>query len=369
MPREEGTPAERKPSASSKLPLSPDLDPDLYPDLLPEDDLPGRAENELSPLDEEFLSSLLESVDYRRHSRREAEGPGADFTLAPPEDVRESFRSIWDRLAKDLDLEVAGEEALVDLNNLVVYDIPDGTRSTLTVPPMMDVDLDAGMYCLALVHTMKAWGARKVVLMTHTAYNRARGPADTERFLKVMAKAVEPVAQYARRHHVKLDLIGQAPGYELEELFSQALPKFDDATFEAYFLVDYAEELFLSESGRGALARLPEIDVCVRHTKLQVSGGWIPTRMLRSSYVYSQNGSLFSNWTSDEFAALAVVSLLSKKLMSGEVLGKAYLDLDDVKRRFQLRELNLFQRTVHLRQNPRKLFVIGSPIGLHQIYY
>ena len=55
--------------------------------------------------------------------------------------------------------------------------------------------------------------------------------------------------------------------------------------------------------------------------------------------------------------------------MSGEVLGKTYLDLDDMKRRYQLRELNLFQKTVRLRPNPRKLFVVGSPIGLYQIYY
>jgi len=369
VPQEEGTPAERKPSASPKLPAFPDVDPDLHPNLLPEDEVPGRAENEFSAMDEEFLSSLLESVDYGRKPHREAEGPGADFTLAPPEDIRESFCSIWEQLARDLDLEIHGEDALAAVQDLVLYDIPDGTRSTLTVPPMMDVDLDAGMYCLALVHTMKSLGARKVVVMTHTAYNRARGPEDTQRFLKVMAKAVEPVAQYARRHHVKLELVGQAPGYELEGLLSRSLPAFDDASFEAYFLVDYAEELFLYDAGRSVIARLPDIDVCVRHTKLQMTGGWIPTRMLRSSYVYSQNGTLFSNWSPDEYAALAAVSLLSKKLMSGEILGKAYLDVDDVKRRFQLRELNLFQRTVRLRQNPRKLFVIGSPIGLHQIYY
>jgi len=91
--------------------------------------------------------------------------------------------------------------------------------------------------------------------------------------------------------------------------------------------------------------------------------------MLRCSYVYCQNGTLFSNWTFDEYAALAAVSLLSRKLMSGEILTKAYLDIDDVKRRYQLRELNLFQKSVRLRPEPKKLFVVGSPIGLYQIYY
>jgi len=166
-----------------------------------------------------------------------------------------------------------------------------------------------------------------------------------------------------------LDLIGHGAGYELEDLLAEKLPRLEDPEFRAHFLVDYAEEMFLTPEGRAALERLPNIDVCVRHTKLQVSGGWIPTRMLRSSYVYSQNGTLFSNWEPDELVALAAVALLAKKLMSGEILSKAYLDIDDVKRRFQLRELNLFQRTVKLRPEPRKLFVVGSPIGLYQVYY
>ena len=367
MAREEGTPAERRPSGS-KPPL-PGIFPDLNPDLLPEVDLPGSPENELSSLDEAFLSSLIESVDYRRGSRRALHPPGTDFTLSPPEDVRDTFRSIWERLATELELDVLADDALASLADLVVYDIPDGTRSTLTVPPMMDVDLDAGMFCLALIHTLKSLGARKAVVMTHTAYNRARGPEDTQRFLKVVAKAIEPVAQYSRRHRVRLQVVGEAPGYELEDAIARAIPDLESGAFEADFLVDYAEELFLTPEGREALARLPDIDVCVRHTKLQISGGWIPTKMLKSSYVYSQNGALFSNWAADEYVALVAVALLSKKLMSGEILGKTYLDVDDVKKRYQLRELNLYQKTVRFRGDPKKLFVIGSPIGLYQIYY
>ena len=90
--------------------------------------------------------------------------------------------------------------------------------------------------------------------------------------------------------------------------------------------------------------------------------------MLRSSYVYCQNGTLFSNWEPEEYAGLVAAALLSKKLMSGEVLSKSYLDIDDVKRRYQMRELNLFQKVVRLRPEPRKLFVVGSPVGLYQIY-
>ncbi|HKZ23056.1 MAG TPA: hypothetical protein VJ224_01455 [Thermoplasmata archaeon] len=364
MPMEEGVPT----PDPEKRKADPREPPAFSLELEPGFELTLPIENELTPLDEMLLQSLVESADYAKKKAK----PGEllhDYSLSPPEAIVDAFRTIWDKLALELSLNLSSAEALKELRDLVIYDIPDGTRSTLTVPPMMDVDLDAGMFCLALVHTLKSLGSRRAVLMTHTAYNRSRGPEDTRRILNVVAKAVEPVAQYARRHRIRLHLIGQTAGYELGDLLTKNLEDFDNAPFDAHFLVDYAEELFLSPEGQQALATLPNIDVCVRHTKLQVSGGWVPTKMLKCSYVYSQNGSLFSNWTYDEYAALAAVCLLSKKLMSGEILNKAYLDIDDVKRRYQLRELSLFQKSVRLREEPRKLFVVGSPIGLYQIYY
>jgi len=354
-------PLARKPGPKDPPPFSLEIGPEY--------EVPVRIDNELTPLDEMLLQSLVESVDYGKKQRPVPGEVTQEFTLSPPEAIVDAFRSIWDRLAKALELDMTSDRALEELRDLVVYDIPDGTRTTLTVPPMIDVDLDAGMFCLALVHTWKSLGAKTAVIMTHTAYNRTRGLEDTARILRVVRRSVEPVAQYARRHRIRLHLVGDLAGYELMDALRKALPEFDTAPFDAHFLVDYAEELFLTAEGREALERLPNIDVCVRHTKLQVSGGWIPTKMLRCSYVYCQNGTLFSNWTFDEYAALAAVSLLSRKLMSGEILTKAYLDIDDVKRRYQLRELNLFQKSVRLRPEPKKLFVVGSPIGLYQIYY
>ncbi len=368
-PVEEASPTVKgRPSGSAKLGAFPGPEAEILPDL----SLPGRADNDLTPLDEELLNALLESADYGKPPGRRGDAASRALALAPPEALADAFRATWDALDEALGLGIKGEDALDHVADLVLYDIPDGTRSTLTVPPRMDVDLDAGMYCLALVHALKSLGARQAVLMTHTAYNRARGPDDTARFLKVVARAVEPVAQYAQRHRVDIRLVGSAPGYELEDLlsrkFASAEAPSEPAPFRAHVLVDYAEEMFLTPEGRDALASLPDVDVCVRHTKLQVSGGWIPTRMLRSSFVYCQNGTLFSNWEPEEYAGLVAVALLSKKLMSGEVLSKSYLDIDDVKRRYQMRELNLFQKVVRLRPDAKKLFVAGSPIGLYQIY-
>ena len=142
-----------------------------------------------------------------------------------------------------------------------------------------------------------------------------------------------------------------------------AEPKFD-----AHFLMDYEEEWFLTPSGRELLDVLPSIDVVVRHTKLGIAGGWIPTRMRRASYVYSQNGSVHSNWNFDEYAAMVAVTYLSKLLHQGESLSKTYASVDEMKARYRDREIKLRQKIVRLHPKPRKLFVLGSPVGLIQVY-
>lgn len=312
------------------------------------------------------LASLLDSLDLAD------EGPaarmGGGIELAPPETIREGFIETWEILSQSLGLGIDADRALADLGPLVLYDIPDGTRSTLTVPMDYDVELDAGLYCLGLVHTLQSLGVRASIVMTHTAYNRERGPEDTRRFLNAMRRGIDVVRGYAQRQGVAVHLHGVRPGYELEAALRDAFPPPPKPTFDAHLLLDYEEEWFLTPEGRAALEAMPEVDVVMRHTKLQVSGGWLPIRMRKAAYVYSQNGSLFSNWTFDEYASTVAIAYLAKVLHRGEALTKTYVSIDEIKERYRERELNLRQRVVRVRPKPRKLFVLGSPIGLVQVY-
>src|SRR5207247_1923731 len=121
---------------------------------------------------------------------------------------------------------------------------------------------------------------------------------------------------------IAIHLEGIGSGYELASDFRRAFPLPAEPKFDAHFLMDYEEEWFLTPSGRELLDVLPSIDVVVRHTKLGIAGGWIPTRMRRASYVYSQNGSVRSNWNFDEYAAMVAVTYLSKLSHQGEPLSK-----------------------------------------------
>jgi len=350
----EATPARNRPAA----PEEPGLEP-------PDSTASGATDADLQA---DLFESLVESADYVDVRKPLPARSGGALQLATPEAIRDAFVAAWEGLSHSLHLGIGPSRALDSLQDLVVYDIPDGTRSTLSIPPTMDVETDAGMYCIALVHTLASLGAQRAVLLTHTLYNRERGPEDTKRFLQIMAQGVEPFRGYARRHGVRMNLHGIHEGYELGPLLSQAFPPPAEAKFDAHFLLEYEEEWFLTPQGRAVLEALPEIDVVVRHTKLQVSGGWIPIRMRKSAYLYSQNGSLNSNWSYDEYATLVAVALVAKLFHSGEALTKQYVAVDEIKDRYLQRELRLEQRVVRLREKPRKLFVFGSPTGLVQVY-
>src|SRR2546425_12111078 len=217
-------------------------------------------------------------------------------------------------------------------------------------------------------HTLASLGARTNVIMTHTVYNRDRGPEETKRFLEILLKGIDPFREYARRHGLAIHLEGIREGYELEKEFNRAFPMPSHPKFDAHFLMDYEEEWFLSPEGRALLEVLPPIDVVVRHTKLGISGGWIPTRMRKAAYVYSQNGTVHSNWNFNEYAAMVAVTYLAKILHEGEALSKTYASIDEIKARYRDREIRLRQKIVRLSPKPRKLFVVGSPVGLIQVY-
>ncbi len=65
---------------------------------------------------------------------------------------------------------------------------------------------------------------------------------------------------------------------------------------------------------------------------------------------------------------MAASAYLAKLLHRGEALAKTYVSIDEIKDRFQQREVKLGQRVVRVSPHPRKLFVLGSPVGLVQVY-
>src|SRR5947208_10477361 len=171
--------ADEFPKTSPAPPEEPGLEP---PDSIDADSVDVH-------LQEDLFQSLVESADYvDGQTSLPARSEGA-LQLATPEAIRSAFAESWDALSHTLGLGISPDQALVGVRDLVMYDIPDGTRSTLSVPVDYDVEADAGLYCLALVHTLASLGAKTNVILTHSVSVREGGPVQPTRVLGRLARA------------------------------------------------------------------------------------------------------------------------------------------------------------------------------------
>ena len=294
-----------------------------------------------------------------------------DFDLnklfASPSNIKNDFLKIWDKINKLCDLSIGFD--FKDLEKLVIYDILDGTRSTISTNNMFDRRLECAFFTLNLIHTLKSLGVRDSYFMIHTSYNRHRGEKEFKLVLDKILLGAPFIKKYAIQNNIRCLCIGAKENYELIDVLKEVTESTKNGSFNAFFLFDYAENFSQSNEKENIFDVLPDIDVCIRHTKFQISGGWIPGKMRKSVFLYSQNGATYSNWEPNEIVALIAMALFAKKINEGEGLSKVYLDNDELQQRYIKREIDLFSKTAYFREKPRKLFMLGSPVGIYQMYY
>jgi hypothetical protein len=284
--------------------------------------------------------------------------------------IQDDFNNILENIIKkEGHLIISDEESQNFIQDLVIYDALDGGRTTLTSKSLIKPTDDVPLFSIGLIHTLRSLGAKSCIIMIHTSYNRERGRKEFERILNIIKSGAEIIKQYSLEHDIRCRCLCLNKDYELADMLLDIERQTRDGAFNAYFLFDYNEEWFGSKEGREILDTLPDIDVHIRHTKFNFSGGWIPGKMHKSAFLYSQNGAVYSNWESDELVALVVMALLAKKFNQGEGLSKVYPSTNEIKQRYRKREVDIFQKTIQLKDHPKKLFTLGSPIGLYQIYY
>jgi hypothetical protein len=283
--------------------------------------------------------------------------------------IKNDFYKIWDKIIQKINVDIVSDKNCKEIENLVIYDILDGSRSTLVSKSKIDWDIELPLYTLNIIHTLKALGARNCYIMIHTSYNRERGEKEFSQVLKKIDLGSQLIKKYAIQNNICCSCIGMQENYEYIHLLNDIMESTKNGDFHTYFLFDYNEKWILNKNAQIMLNGMPDIDVYIRHTKFQPSGGWIPGIMSHSAFLYSQNGSIYSNWDSDELVTLLALALLAKLLHKGEILRKTYITRNEIDKRYRLRELELFNKVIELRANPKKLFMIGSPNGVYQFYY
>lgn len=315
------------------------------------------------------MDAISENISFSLNKQEQLVEFDINKLFASASIIKNYFYKIWNRIIQKIDLDISADDGFNEIKDLVIYDVLDGTRSTLISKIPIDYRLESGLYALNFIHTLKTLCAKNCYIMIHTSYNRGRGKKEFNNVLEKILAGEPFIKKYAIQNDISCLCIGVKDNYEQFNLLKDINETTKKGAFNSIFLFDYNEKWPFTIDGQNILNPLPNIDVFIRHTKFQISGGWIPGKMAHSVFLYTQNGSTYSNWDSDELVALIALALLAKLLHKGEVLDKTYSSKEEINHRYILRESKLFNKVITLRKNPKKLFMLGSPIGVYQFYY
>jgi hypothetical protein len=216
------------------------------------------------------------------------------------------------------------------MREAVIYDMTDGIR-TSTLLNGADAYFDGGMFVLRLINILRVLGMPACYINVIEEKHRKRNNySDIFEGLRKLHAVYE---QYSNEYNVGLNFVGnletslEPQGFSGN--FAKKLKKLQTKTkskakFNAYFLVNYSLDWAMrSES---FFKEMPNVNVTIRHTKLQYPTGMMlpPSLSDLSSLVYVQQGSTSSTWSDTQLIYLVAVALRSKILNESTQYLKQY---------------------------------------------
>jgi hypothetical protein len=157
---------------------------------------------------------------------------------------------------------------------------------------------------------MKELGFKEMAAMVHTKRNKA-----VEGRIYAIQKAIQEGLDFSNK--IVADSRFKIYG-DLDEYLNNGSREFYDylnlvvdktsrnTNFTHHILINYSEDWAISNLA--AIYNLPKISSVIRFTKGFVSGGWIPSKMQETTFVYSQLPSVSEFWTDESIGALILIS-------------------------------------------------------------
>lgn len=265
-----------------------------------------------------------------------------------PED--EEIRAIFQDCCEKLGIEGSRK----NLEELVIYDMTDGTR-TSTDFEGSDAYFDGGLFVMRFVHFLKVLGAKNSYMnVIHEGHKQRINYND---IYEGMKRHVEAYRKYAEKNKVRLRFVGNynasiAPrdtDYDLRKDL-KALEELTSKNSEhtVHFLINYSTK-WAAEEGKEFFKQLPEANVILRHAKGYVNGDmWLYGKLDSNSFVYAQNGSSNINWSDRQITMLIALCLRSMLLNKGTHLSKKYEgDEKDILRKKREIELSIIHKSFY----------------------
>jgi len=237
-------------------------------------------------------------------------------------------------------------------SSFVPYLYLDGHRSSNSGSSDLEKYSSGFRFFLRFGMMMQQLGFTKMVTMVHTS----RNCKDRERIDSIQSavqKSIDFTDDYVSKS--KFQLYGDIESYKsmgnsefynyLNEVDNKSPAKPD---FIHHILINYSEQWAINNLDRINL--IPDISSVIRFTKGFVSGGWIPIKMQKTTFVYSQVPSVSEFWSDDGILALFLISL-KNWIATKDFIGTKSYDNEEKELIHKKRDIDLSHNTIKLYLN------------------
>ena len=273
-------------------------------------------------------------------------------------------------LLSELTHQILNEINLEDFSNsFVPYLYLDGHRSGSKGISDSDGYKNGYLFFVRFGRILKQLGFKQMVTMVHTQRNfSSKERIDT--ILTAIKNNFDDKDEFIKNSAFKI--YGDTNSYKQNGHtdFYKFLSNINNGpsvnqNFTHHILINYSEEWGLKNLQK--INCIPEISSVIRFTKGFVSGGWVPIKMQRTSFIYSQIPSISEFWSDESITALILISL-NTWIATKEFIGTKSYCKNEKEVSHLKRDLELSKDTIKLNiQSPMHnriiAFGINGPIS------
>lgn len=254
-----------------------------------------------------------------------------------------------DKILKYFDLTRA--DLLEHSRSFVPYIYMDGHRSSGVSNDDVKCYKSGIEFFLRFSGIMKELGFKEMAAMVHTKRNKA-----VEGRVYAIQKAIQEGLDFSNKivADSKFKIYGDLNEYlnngsrKFYDYLNEVIDKTSHNTnFTHHILINYSEDWAISNLA--TIYNIPKISSVIRFTKGFVSGGWIPSKMQETTFVYSQLPSISEFWTDESICALILISFKNWMRVKDYIGVKIYSSFEkeqthkkrDIDLAYDLTKLNL----------------------------
>ena len=258
------------------------------------------------------------------------------------------------------------EEDLHKYSDLFVpYLYLDGHRTSCVGENEIDQYKSGFDFFIRFAEILRSLGFKQLITMVHTYRNlQVRGRIEAVK----TATQESVISKFHHLNNSSIDFYGNLELYkeiglnDFYEFLKSYSINHSENNFHHHILINYSEDWAIKNLSK--LSHMPNVSSIIRFTKGHVSGGWIPTKMQKSTFVYSQIPSVSEFWSDEGILSLILIAF-SNWMKTEKYIGSKSYSREEKEEIHNIRDKNLTFPKINIETNSSlsNRVIVFNPTG------